>query len=61
MCPTAMHTKARTLEYSGTTVKRFHVPDEFVDWKVSYPDYKPVDYTANNILNKPPYADPEMR
>lgn len=56
-----MHTKARTLEYSGTTVKRFHVPDEFVDWKVSYPDYKPVDYTANNILNKPPYADPEMR
>ena len=57
----AMHIKARTPEYSGTHVKRFPVPDEFVDWKMSNPDYKPVDYTADKIINKPPYADPEVR
>jgi len=56
-----MHTKARTLVYPGTDVKRFPVPSEFVDWKVPFPEYKPVDYTSERILQRPPYADPEIR
>ena len=56
-----MHTKARTLAYPGTDVKRFPVPSEFVDWKVPFPEYKPVDYTSKHILRRPPYADPEIR
>lgn len=60
-CNLMMHTKARTLAYPGTDVKRFPVPSEFVDWKVPFPEYKPVDYTSKQILRRPPYADPEIR
>ena len=57
----SMHSKARTPEYSGTNVKRFNVPEKFVDWAESFSDYKPVDYTSEKILAQPPYADPEIR
>lgn len=60
-CHFMMHTKALTLVYPGTDVKRFPVPSEFVDWKVPFPEYKPVDYTSEKILQRPPYADPEIR
>ena len=56
-----MHTKALSLVYPCTDVKRFLVPPEFVDWKVPFPEYKPVDYTSEKILQWPPYADPEIR
>jgi len=56
-----MHTKARTSAYPGTDVKRLPVPSEFVGWKVPFPEYKPVDYTSERILQRPPYADPEIR
>lgn len=58
-----MHTKARTSVYPGTNVKRFPVPPEFVNWKVPFPEYKPVDYTSEKILQqpRPPYADPDIR
>ena len=60
-CHFGMHTKACSLEYPCTNVTRFPVPAEFVDWKVSFPDYKPVDYTAQKVLEKPPWADPDIR
>lgn len=60
-CHSMMHTKALTSVYPGTDVKRFPVPPEFVDWKVPFPEYKPVDYTSGHILQRPPYADPEIR
>ena len=58
-----MHTKARGLEYPGTNVKRFDVPPEFADWNVPFPEYKPVDYTAETVLRQPPWpwADPDIR
>ena len=59
-CHSRMHTEALTLVYPGTDVKRFPVPSEFVDWKVPFPEYKPVDYTSEHILKRPPYADPEI-
>lgn len=60
-CHIGMHTKACSLEYPCSNVTRFPVPAEFVDWKVSFPDYKPVDYTAQKVLEKPPWADPDIR
>lgn len=56
-----MHTKARTPEYPRSNAKKFPVPVEFVDWKVPFPEYKPVDYTSKHILQMPPYADPDIR
>ena len=61
LCHFMMHTKACTLEYPCSNVKRFPVPPEFVNWNVPFPEYKPVDYTSEKILQKPPYADPEIR
>ena len=61
ICLKNMHTKACSLEYPGTTVKRFPVPPEFVDWKAAFPAYKPVDYTSEKVLGLPPWADPEIR
>ena len=60
-CHLMMHTKARSLEYPCTNVKRFPVPSEFVDWKVPFPEYKPVDYTSEKVLQNPPWADPDIR
>ena len=56
-----MHTKARSSEYPGTNVKRFPVPSEFVDWKVPFREYKPMDYTSEKVLQNPPWADPDIR
>ncbi|XP_061189697.1 ADP-ribose pyrophosphatase, mitochondrial-like [Saccostrea echinata] len=55
------HIKARCEIYPRSEVKRFPVPDEKVPWTVSFPDYKPVDYTAPSILKRPVYADPDIR
>lgn len=56
-----MHTKACSLTYPGTDVKRFAVPLELVDWKLAFPEYKPVDYTSEKVLSRPAWADPEIR
>ncbi len=42
-------------------VKRFHVPDDLVKWETPFPDYKPIEYTAANVLKKPVWADPDLR
>ena len=51
---------SRNKEYSGG-VKRFPVPDDKVSWKVDWPDYRPVDYTAASVAKNPPWADPDFR
>lgn len=38
-------------------VWRFDVPDEKVPWKVPFPEYSPVPYTADSVLNNPYWAD----
>ncbi|CAF1268369.1 unnamed protein product [Adineta steineri] len=53
-----VHVKARQSPYSATTdVNRASVPDEKVPWNVSWPDYKPTEYTAPAVLKNPPWAD----
>lgn len=52
--------KCRNQEYQGK-VARAPVPDGKVSWAVSWPDYKPVDYTAPHVLKGPVWADPDFR
>lgn len=56
-----MHTKSRGPEYPGTSIVKCKVPDEFVKWNVAYDDYKPVEYTSEYVLEKPVWADPDIR
>jgi hypothetical protein len=37
--------------------QRIPVPDEKVPWNVSWPDYKPTEYTEKTVLKMPPWAD----
>lgn len=57
---TAIHTKARGPAYSGTTVQKSVVPDQYVKWSVQYDEYKPVSYTSEVVLKKPVWADPDI-
>ena len=56
-----MHTKARSKLYPNTEVERFPVPDEKVSWDEPFPEYKPVRFTSQHILDGPVYADPDIR
>ncbi|XP_061567991.1 ADP-ribose pyrophosphatase, mitochondrial isoform X2 [Cololabis saira] len=56
----APHVKSRCAQYPGSTVTRSAVPDDKVDWSVSWPEYDPVCYTAPSVLNKPQWADPDI-
>lgn len=47
--------------YPETAIKRSEVPDDKVSWKVDFPDYKPTEYTAEKVLKKPVWADPDPR
>ena len=60
MATALLHTKARQLEYQGG-VKRLPVPEALVLWDADWPDYKPVDYTAPRVLERPVWADPDFR
>lgn len=60
-CQLRMHIKACSSEYPGTDIKKFPVPSEFVDWEKAFPEYNPVNYTAKTVLDKPRWADPEIR
>jgi len=58
----ASHTKCRGAHYDGKDggADRFQVPDDLVQWSKPMKDYKPVQYTASNILkDKPFWADPD--
>lgn len=56
----ALHVRARSTQYPGSTVARFPVPDDKVDWSVKWAEYKPVSYTAPTVLENPEWADPDI-
>lgn len=37
------------------------MPDSKVRWGESYPEYKPVEFTSKRVLEKPVWADPDLR
>ncbi|XP_054733215.1 ADP-ribose pyrophosphatase, mitochondrial [Anastrepha obliqua] len=53
------HITCRNNIYPKSTVKRFSVPSEFVDWSTEYSKYIPPNYTAPHI-NGQPWADPDI-
>ncbi|XP_030052941.1 ADP-ribose pyrophosphatase, mitochondrial isoform X2 [Microcaecilia unicolor] len=55
-----LHNKARTSPYPGSQIMRAVVPDDKVCWSVSWPEYKPVEYTVPAILAQPVWADPPI-
>ncbi|XP_047216020.1 ADP-ribose pyrophosphatase, mitochondrial-like isoform X2 [Girardinichthys multiradiatus] len=56
----APHLKSRCPQYPKSTIERFPVPDDKVDWNQNWPQYDPVSYTAPVVLKKPFWADPEI-
>uniref|UniRef100_A0A3Q3KGW6 ADP-ribose pyrophosphatase, mitochondrial n=1 Tax=Monopterus albus TaxID=43700 RepID=A0A3Q3KGW6_MONAL len=56
----APHVKSRCPQYPGSSIKRFPVPDDKLDWNQDWPQYDPVSYTAPILLNKPTWADPDI-
>lgn len=54
-----IHIKARCEVYPRTKdVLRYKVPDDKVPWSVDFPEYNPIEYTAEGILKQPVWADP---
>ena len=37
------------------------MPDEKVPWTVDFPEYKPIEFTSKIVLDKPIWADPDIR
>ncbi|KAK7104610.1 ADP-ribose pyrophosphatase, mitochondrial-like [Littorina saxatilis] len=55
------HVKARCKIYPGSTNKeRFPVPDENVPWREKLRKYEPLEYTAPEVEQNPPWADPDF-
>ncbi|CAL1535414.1 unnamed protein product [Lymnaea stagnalis] len=54
-----LHFKCRNGLYPRSDKQRTHVPDDKVDWKIPFNDYKPVYYTSASVLKKPEWADDE--
>lgn len=58
----ATHKNARCKTYPrNPSIIRFVVPDDKVSWRVGFPSYAPAKYTAPAVLNKPPWADHDIR
>lgn len=51
---------ARVPEYPSSAIKRFSVPDDKVKWNKNFPEYNPTEYTAEFVLKKPIWADPDV-
>ncbi|KAJ7990020.1 hypothetical protein DPEC_G00310530 [Dallia pectoralis] len=60
MSSSAPNVKSRCPLYPGSDTQRFAVPDDKVPWGIDWHMYKPVNYTAPVVLNKPVWADPDM-
>ncbi|KAH9525249.1 ADP-ribose pyrophosphatase, mitochondrial [Bulinus truncatus] len=52
-----LHVKCRNDTYPRSNIVRANVPDDKVDWKISFPEYKPVVYTSDSVKKKPVWAD----
>ena len=56
------HSKCRhPNSYPGEKVERFQVSEQKVPWTVDFPEYKPTEFTAKKVLDKPVWADPDIR
>lgn len=55
----AKHFKCRGGIYPHSNIKRLTVPDDLVDWCISWPEYSPPVYNSN-ILTGKPWADPDI-
>ncbi|KAK3785345.1 hypothetical protein RRG08_045570 [Elysia crispata] len=56
-----LHNKARCQVYPRSDKQRYPVPDEKVQWSVPFPEYAPLDFTSNSVLQMPPWADIDFR
>ncbi|XP_069967073.1 putative nudix hydrolase 6 [Bactrocera oleae] len=56
---TFKHITCRNNIYPKSTLQRFPVPDDLVDWSAEYVNYSPPIYTAPHI-NGQPWADPDV-
>eukprot|EP00794_Sanderia_malayensis_P014266 gene14266-15753_t len=58
--PKILHEKCRhPATYPRSGKERFPVPDHQVKWKRDFPEYQPVEFTAESVLAKPVWADPK--
>ena len=63
--PLHLHKKSRgyysepQYSYAMNLSIRSPVSDNLVPWRVRYDDYKPVNFTANEVLKQPVWADPK--
>lgn len=53
----SVHQKARGVYRGG--IERCPVPDDKVPWDTEFPEYSPVNHTAESVLKKPVWADKE--
>lgn len=55
----ASHSKCRSGTYPRSTINRFLVPDDKVNWSTEYKTYDPPIYTSPATYGKP-WADPDI-
>ena len=55
-----MHTKCRNSIYPKSTIERFFVPNDFVNFDTNFPDYNPPNYTAD-FIKRASWADPDVK
>lgn len=56
---TILNRTCRNNVYPKSEVKRFPVPDQYVQWSVPFKDYSPTTYTAPHIASQI-WADPDI-
>ncbi|XP_063423231.1 transient receptor potential cation channel subfamily M member-like 2 isoform X2 [Mytilus trossulus] len=54
---TETQTKSRSVNYVGTGIKKFPVPEDMASWEITWPEYKPVYYEAPEVKANPTWAD----
>lgn len=60
MCSNAFkHIVCRNAVYLHSSIQRFNVPDEFVEWITIFPGYRPLFHEAPTMINQS-YADPKI-
>ncbi|XP_063694894.1 ADP-ribose pyrophosphatase, mitochondrial-like isoform X2 [Bolinopsis microptera] len=54
------HLQCINVRYDGYGPDRTHVPLQRISWIKSFPRYMPSQYTSEDVLSKPQWADPPM-
>ena len=45
--------KSKTCYYPKSNVTRAHVPADKISWSINWPEYQPIEYTSESVLNNP--------